>query len=151
MIVKKLRARKNWSQEQLAEFTGLSTRTIQRIESGRQASLESLKSLAAVFEVEISKLTEEITVIDRQTEQWKALPYWKRANIWGIRSRSQLLRIEYIVAIGGVLFFIASLFATNFSITEIVSTKLAKISAAFLFAAYLQALTIRDFDKRDIW
>ncbi len=67
MIVKKLRDRQNWSQEQLAEFSGLSTRTIQRIESGSKASLESLKSLAAVFEVEISSLTEEITVIDRQT------------------------------------------------------------------------------------
>ncbi|WP_139182672.1 helix-turn-helix domain-containing protein, partial [Vibrio cholerae] len=61
-MIKKLRERKNWSQEQLATMSGLSVRTIQRIESGNKASIESLKSLASVFEVDISKLLEEITV-----------------------------------------------------------------------------------------
>ncbi|HGP6770839.1 TPA: helix-turn-helix domain-containing protein, partial [Vibrio cholerae O1] len=50
-MIKKLRERKNWSQEQLATMSGLSVRTIQRIESGNKASIESLKSLASVFEV----------------------------------------------------------------------------------------------------
>jgi transcriptional regulator with XRE-family HTH domain len=36
--------------EQLAAFTGLSVRTIQRIEQGQRPGLESLKALAAVFE-----------------------------------------------------------------------------------------------------
>ena len=58
MIVKKLRTEKNWSQEQVATFSGLSIRTIQRVESGQSASLETLKSLASVFEVDILKLTE---------------------------------------------------------------------------------------------
>jgi len=141
MIIKKLRNQHNWSQQQLAEFTGLSTRTIQRIESGNQASLESLKALAAVFEVQISKLTEEITVIDRKTEQWKALPYWKRANIWGIKSRSQMLKIEYTLAFGGIALFIAGIFIE----------RLSDFSAVLMISAYLQSLTIRDLDKRDIW
>ncbi|GAA0199302.1 hypothetical protein GCM10009123_03290 [Kangiella japonica] len=54
MIVRKLRLRNGWSQEQLAEMTGLSVRTIQRIERGQPASLESQKTLAAVFEVDIA-------------------------------------------------------------------------------------------------
>jgi len=54
MIVRKLRLRNGWSQEQLAEMTGLSVRTIQRIERGQPASLESQKALAAVFEVDIA-------------------------------------------------------------------------------------------------
>ena len=33
-MIKKLRERKNWSQEQLGTLSGLSTTTIQRIESG---------------------------------------------------------------------------------------------------------------------
>ena len=57
-MIKRLRENRNWSQEQLATMSGLSVRTIQRIESGNKASLESLKSLAAVFEVDISTLTE---------------------------------------------------------------------------------------------
>ena len=54
MIVRKLRLRNGWSQEQVAEMTGLSVRTIQRIERGQPASLESQKALASVFEVDIA-------------------------------------------------------------------------------------------------
>ena len=58
MLVQKLRVQRGWSQEQLAELTGLSTRTIQRIERGKKASAESLKAIAAVFEVDLSALRE---------------------------------------------------------------------------------------------
>ena len=54
MIVRKLRSKYGWSQEQLAELCGLNVRTIQRVENGNKASLETLKSLASVFEVDIS-------------------------------------------------------------------------------------------------
>ena len=47
--LKKMRLERHWSQEQLADMSGLSIRTIQRIENGENAGLESLKSLAAVF------------------------------------------------------------------------------------------------------
>ena len=58
MIVQKLRVQRGWSQEQLAELTGLSPRTIQRIERGHNASAESLKALAAVFEVDLCTFKE---------------------------------------------------------------------------------------------
>ena len=48
-----------WSQQQLAELSGLNVRTIQRIEKGQEPSVESLKSLAAVFNVEFSTLKEQ--------------------------------------------------------------------------------------------
>ena len=60
MILKRLRENKKWSQEQLAIMAGLSVRTIQRIERGQSASMESLKSLASVLEVSISTLEQEI-------------------------------------------------------------------------------------------
>ena len=60
MIVRKLRLQRGWSQEQLAELSGLNVRTIQRIERGQSAGLESMKSLAAVFETDISELQQEI-------------------------------------------------------------------------------------------
>ena len=40
MLVQKLRLQRGWSQEQLAELSGLSVRTIQRIERGQVASTE---------------------------------------------------------------------------------------------------------------
>ncbi len=58
-MIKKLRLSKGWSQEQLARFSGLSVRTIQRIERGHNAGLESLKCLAAVFELDVSDLQKE--------------------------------------------------------------------------------------------
>lgn len=59
MIVRKLRLEKGWSQELLAELSGLSTRTVQRIERGQTPSLESLKALAAVFDTDVANLTME--------------------------------------------------------------------------------------------
>jgi transcriptional regulator with XRE-family HTH domain len=58
MLIQKLRLQRGWSQQQLADLSGLSVRTIQRIEQGQVASTESLKSLAAVFEIEFSTLQE---------------------------------------------------------------------------------------------
>jgi len=58
MNVRLLRNEKNWSQEQLAHFSGLSIRTIQRIENNEKVGLESLKSLAAVFEIDLTQLTQ---------------------------------------------------------------------------------------------
>ncbi|MGK4475440.1 2TM domain-containing protein [Aeromonas molluscorum] len=58
MIVRKLRLQRGWSQDQLATMSGLSVRTVQRIERGQAPGLESLKALAAVFELDISQLQE---------------------------------------------------------------------------------------------
>ena len=69
MSVKKFRLEKGWSQEHLAEISGLSTRTIQRIERGQKAGLESLKCLAAVFEVNISDLIKEDPMNNGETSQ----------------------------------------------------------------------------------
>ncbi len=59
MIVRKLRLRHGWSQDQLAEMTDVSVRTIQRLERGHRPSLETAKALAAVFEVDFSTFTKE--------------------------------------------------------------------------------------------
>lgn len=62
MSIRQRRQEKGWSQEELARFSGLSNRTIQRIEAGQSAGLESLKCLAAVFETSISTLIQEQTM-----------------------------------------------------------------------------------------
>lgn len=55
-LVRKYRTDRLWSQEQLAEMTGLGLRTIQRLESRGSGSQESIKALAAVFEVDADTL-----------------------------------------------------------------------------------------------
>jgi len=59
MQVKTLRTQHHWSQRQLALMSGLSVRNIQRIEKGESIGLETLKSLAAVFEVNVNVLKKE--------------------------------------------------------------------------------------------
>ncbi|SUO97598.1 helix-turn-helix domain-containing protein [Suttonella ornithocola] len=54
--LKAMREARGWSQEKLAEMAGLSTRTIQRIESGQRVGLESWLALAAVFEMTVQNL-----------------------------------------------------------------------------------------------
>jgi transcriptional regulator with XRE-family HTH domain len=137
MIVKKLRDKNDWSQEQLAEYSGLNVRTIQRVESGQKASIETLKCLASVFEVNISKLTEEITVIDKEAEKWKKLPWWFRANMFGVNSRRHVQVMEF------TLLTIA--FGSWFLKPEIITTP-----TCFL-AAYLTGWIIRFGDKTDAW
>lgn len=54
--IKALRLARGWSQEQLAALSALSVRTIQRIENGEQASIETMSALAAVFECQVAEL-----------------------------------------------------------------------------------------------
>ena len=65
MNVRKLRLQRHWSQDQLAQLSGLSIRTIQRIERGQTPGLESLKSLAAVFDVPVETPPEEQAQLDQ--------------------------------------------------------------------------------------
>ena len=58
--MKILRLNKRWSQEQLAHMSGLNVRTIQRVEKGKSVGLETLKSLAAVFEISTDELIHAI-------------------------------------------------------------------------------------------
>ncbi|WP_042858208.1 2TM domain-containing protein [Dickeya sp. NCPPB 3274] len=57
--IKSQRLARAWSQEQLAELSALSVRTIQRIENGERASLETLSAIAAAFGVNVTVLMEE--------------------------------------------------------------------------------------------
>jgi len=58
-IVRSLRIEKAWSQEQLAEISGLSLRTIQRVEKEGKCSLESVRALCCAFDVKPSDLSSD--------------------------------------------------------------------------------------------
>ncbi|KJG06558.1 MULTISPECIES: 2TM domain-containing protein [Photobacterium] len=104
MIIRKLRLQRGWSQEQLSQLSGLSIRTIQRIEQGQKAGLESLKSLAAVFEIQVSDLqmeppmNKEISVTE---DEKKALEYVKSIK-------------EFYSHLVTYLFVISGLFVINY-------------------------------------
>ena len=109
MILKQLRLSKRLSQEQLADMSGLNVRTIQRIESGTNASLESKKCLAAALDVDIETLEQEHFMIDKTSPNWQQLPpllkFWFIINYLHTRpTRKLAVRIELICHITGFLF-----------------------------------------------
>ena len=57
-MIRELWLKQGWSQEQLAQMSGVSLRTIQRAERGDAISLESQKSIAAVLDIHFSQLQE---------------------------------------------------------------------------------------------
>src|SRR3954463_4671697 len=80
MSIQKMRLKRGWSQQQLADASGLSARTIQRIESGHAGSVESLKSIAAVFEVHFLTLTETAMKDETTNSQAQEKIAFKRAQ-----------------------------------------------------------------------
>ena len=62
--VRILRNQWAWSQDHLASLSGLSLRTIQRIENDGTCSLESKKALAAVFNIKPSDMDVQVAAID---------------------------------------------------------------------------------------
>jgi DNA-binding XRE family transcriptional regulator len=59
--VRRLRTDRGWSQEQLATASGLSLRTIQRVEAEGSASMATRVCLAATFNVPLAELAEAAT------------------------------------------------------------------------------------------
>jgi transcriptional regulator with XRE-family HTH domain len=148
MILRKLRKDKELSQEQLAIMSGLSVRTIQRIENGNRASLESLKSLASVLETNVTILKQEIIVIDKTTDKWKTLPLIFRLNFlgsdigWlGLSNREQWVKGEKKTAIFGLGLLPFSFFEPNFIIAGL----------CMVCIAYSFSIITRLGDKYSIW
>lgn len=75
--VKQLRNQQSWSQDQLASVSGLSLRTIQRIENRGTCSLDSKRALAAVFEVDVEELTlnEKNFILTDQNRKGRSFGY----------------------------------------------------------------------------
>ena len=146
MILKQLRIGRHLSQEHLAQMSGLNVRTIQRIESGHNASLESLKCLASVLEVDIETLNREAYTMDKDTASWQNLPFWLKCwfflNFLSVRTtRVVATRIQVISHLFGYLFCALGFF-----------NEAALAGGLILLAnAYLFALLTWQGDKYGIW
>jgi transcriptional regulator with XRE-family HTH domain len=69
-IVQQLREGKNLTQTELAEKSGLSLRTIQRIEAGNIPKGYTLNALAKTFEIEPKKLIPSVDIIKIDRAKW---------------------------------------------------------------------------------
>ena len=155
MIIKRLRQQRYWSQEQLAEFSGLSLRTIQRIESSNKLSFESLRGLAAVFEIEVATLEREL-VMDKSSGEWKRRPLWVRAIFFGsgkIRmDRHEFQKVEVFAAIAGVVFIAAGVCGyLGYFLAEQTAAPLLFFGSLLFLCAYLMSIAARIGDRHSVW
>jgi len=158
MLIRKRREVRGLSQEQLAEATRLSLRTIQRVEAGHRVSYSSLRALAATFDVNVDLLERELYAMNTSKDEFIEKPLWTRL-VLGLPSlrrlgRSDLLRHEAVL-VAYALFA----FATSFIVPRVtfafwnVTTVDAMHFSAFsaLFCAYIVSITPRLRDKFNTW
>lgn len=63
LCVRLFREIRQWSQEQLAEISGLNVRTVQRVEQGQAASMDTRRALARAFEFQdLDALNKPLTI-----------------------------------------------------------------------------------------
>lgn len=107
MLIQKLRLQKGWSQEQLAEISGLSVRTIQRLERGQTGSLESMNALAAVFETDLDRLKEpsmDAPRPDVRPDEALALAHVRKVKAFYVHLAQYLIVIPLLAVINLVTY-----------------------------------------------
>lgn len=93
-LVRVLREEKSWSQDHLASASGLSVRTIQRVEAEGVASAETRLALAAALGVPVSALMAgSSTVIGEATRSWR-VPIWGWLG-WGVATVGSIGAIAF--------------------------------------------------------
>lgn len=75
-LIRTLRGERSWSQDQLASISGLSLRTIQRIEKQGTCSLDSKKALASAFDLDVVNL-------EQNAPKTKTINSAKRGLVFG--------------------------------------------------------------------
>jgi len=113
--IKQLRISRAWSQEQLAELSSLSVRTVQRIENGEQASLETLGAIAAAFDIKVAELIAPVGPDENSTPDLALDQHIKSARRQ-VRQESHFYRgmILYII-VNLVLFMINRVTNTGYN------------------------------------
>ncbi|MFJ7288763.1 helix-turn-helix domain-containing protein [Curtobacterium sp. NPDC098951] len=95
MRIAALRRERGWTQERLAEASGIAVRTVQRLEGGKDASLETLSALARALEVpvrdlfaagETSGLDPAVRGLDERTAADRAARDRAVAGLWSLYS-----------------------------------------------------------------
>jgi transcriptional regulator with XRE-family HTH domain len=112
-----IRERRLLSQEALAEQSGLSLRTIQRLEAGHRVSYASLRAVATALAMDVDALEREVYAMNKGSEDFVEVPRWVRRMRDGLSygappmSRRQALGYEALAMGLGVVMLLASFVA----------------------------------------
>lgn len=154
MLIRTLRLDMGISQEQLAEITQLSLRTIQRVEAGHRVSYASLRALATTFDVNVDLLERELYAMNTSKDEYIEKPLWARL-VLGLPSLSRLSRSSLIRHEASLVAYAIFAYASSFIIPKVdfafwnLTTTDALHFSAFsaLFVAYVASIMHRLRDK----
>ena len=134
-------------------MSGLSLRTVQRLEAGHRVSYASLRALAATFEIDVDLLERELYAMNKPTDDFVEIPRWVRLlndRLWfggPLLSRREVRLIEAFCIGCAVL-----VFAASFLVASDVTAKVVR-SGAFitLVAGYPVSVFVRIHDRYKLW
>lgn len=149
MNLKALRRNRGWSQEHLAALSGLNVRTIQRVESGKRASLETLMALASALEVDVSTLEQALNSSKAGSRDGIRKPLWVKLVFRKSGCRFALFRnprkgyrkLERVGAIGGIALILLGVFLPG----------MTYLGMVMLALAYYFSFFVKVGDKYKVW
>lgn len=153
MTFRSLRERNLLSQEKLAELSGLSLRTIQRLEAGHRVSYASLRALSTTLKMDVDQLERELYAVNKSTDEFVEIPRWVRLWINAAwyggphPSRRQAHILEALCIVGGVV-----VLAASFLVTSGFMTTVSRVTGSFaLVCGYFMSVSIRVVDTYKLW
>jgi len=133
-------------------MSGLSVRTVQRLEAGHRVSYATLRALAIAFKIDVDVLERELYAVNQPTDEFVEIPRWLRLlhdRLWfgGPRlSRRDFLVIE---ALCGVFAVIA--ITVSFLVPENARASIRIVAIITVVCCYLVAVSIRMYDRYKLW
>jgi len=153
MSFRSWRERQRLSQERVAEMSGLSLRTVQRLEAGHRVSYASLRSLAVAFRIDVDQLERELYAVNQPSDDFVEIPRWLRVlndtfRFGGMRGGRRDLRVLEGVLVGvGVALLVASFFVAS----DKAATVLRLGAFVELLCGYWVAVAGRINDRYKLW
>lgn len=153
MSFRSWRERRLLSQEKVADMSGLSLRTVQRLEAGHRVSYASLRALAVAFQVDVDLLERELYAMNKPAGDFVEIPRWvRRANdgFWfgGLRaSRRQMRWLEALLIGCGIALFAASLFVASDGLAQTFRI----VAFLELLLGYYVSVASRAVDAYKLW
>jgi transcriptional regulator with XRE-family HTH domain len=105
--VRTLRELKHWTQQHLADTSGILLRTVQRVEKGDGASVETLGALANAFDVGIDFLQADFVALAEQAQR-EAEEFKKRHDIVEVTEVTSSADLGVLQGVHGSIFHCSS-------------------------------------------
>jgi transcriptional regulator with XRE-family HTH domain len=152
MSFKSIRDQRHLSQEKIADMSGLSLRTIQRLEAGHRVSYASLRALAVPLAMDVDLLERELYAVETSTDDFVEIPRLVRLlNAWPFArprlAQGQVQLVEVLcVALAAVVFMASFLLNSDPAVSAV------RTGAAIAFAAgYFTSVFVRILDRYKLW